>query len=303
MSNSHEKSIPPALNYECDIAPLLGQIKPVEGGFTDAKRGLLILDNGQEVFVKIGTSPDTKKWLAREIDVLRWLNQVGYEYAPQLVSVGSDNTAVAMESLSVADFGDHWDKEKMDAVLESMDALSKLKEQYTTSQISGEPPMGLDNPWPKLDLGKDSYHRMTSVFSRLGHALPTSIEELNLFLAEIRDFSCKKDSLIHGDIRADNFGYNPKTGTGKLVDWNWISIEDGLLDKTALFISMFKSGFNPYEYHPDLYDRKYILMMIGFWLQQLQDPSDLGIADRAALRKAQAESVITCLDMLDLEVG
>jgi len=79
-----------------NIEEQLGGIKAVEGGFSQAQRGLVTLPDGEEVFVKVGLEENTKKWAKKEIAVYRFLEKHHYPNAPRLIGVNAYETAFAL---------------------------------------------------------------------------------------------------------------------------------------------------------------------------------------------------------------
>ena len=63
-----------------EIQERLGTIAPVEGGNTDAQRGIATLPSGSEIFVKIGVNEHTKGWATKEIRSYEFLKKHKYSF-------------------------------------------------------------------------------------------------------------------------------------------------------------------------------------------------------------------------------
>lgn len=103
-----------------------------------------------------------------------------------------------------------------------------------------------------------------------------------------------QDTLVHDDLRADNFAYDPQTKTGKLIDWTWLCVGDDALDVASLCVGATRSGFDVYSQYPDLFDEQAIVSTLGYWLEVL-GTSDGQLTD---VRRSQAANVKLCYDLL-----
>ena len=285
-------------NWELDIEPHLKTMQDVSGGFTPAKRGIVTLEDGAEVFVKIATDEDTAKWLRKEIKAYQKLIAIGYRYIPILLSFKDDESAMAIEYLAGCNFENIWNKDKLDAVVKAQESLGHLTSAFKDDDnFKSDDVMDLGLKWPLL-LDGDNLVKVNQKLSKLGFNINFSREQIKLYQERHKSWSLKKDVLVHQDVRADNFGYDPITKEGKLVDWNWLSVGDASLDTTPLFVSMYKDGFDAYEYHPEKYDEKMIIYLVGFWLASILH-GDEDSSDREwRMRETQADSLRVCLELL-----
>lgn len=286
-------------DWRRDIEPRLRNMQAVEGGYSLAKRGVVELGSGAKVFVKIAEGRTTKKWLAKEIRAYQKLNGAGYPYIPKLLSCNNDHSAMATEYLAGASFDNIWDKDKLDAILEAQEELKKYSSVFINdSDFTLESVVGLESRWPIL-LANGNVDIINEKFARLGLGITFTTEQLKEYEASLEGWSIADDTLVHQDVRADNFGYDPDTKTGKLVDWNWLCLGDESLDRTPLFVNMFISGFDPYRFHPETYDPQMLKYLISFWLERVLSGDEE--ADELSFRRmlAQATSVKASVELLN----
>lgn len=286
-------------NWETEIKPNLGTIQDVVGGFTPATRGIITLDSGLKVFVKMATDENTTKWLNKEVKSYRILNSLGYEYIPKLLSVNDDESGMVIEYLEDHFFEDTWNNQKLDAVLLAKQELNKYKSHFDGLK-DFEPDVRL-KPRLRWDyiLSDNNIQVINDKLVNLKCDLIFTKTEVEEYKKLHDGWKMNEDSLVHEDIRYDNFGYNPQTKTGKLVDWNWLSIGDESLDTTSLFVSMLKAGFDPYVHHPEKFDRNMVVFLIEFWLDQILDGNEDSSEREYKLRLHQAESLKICVDLFN----
>lgn len=282
-------------NWNSDIEPHLDTMQDVVGGFTPAKRGVVVLEDGTKVFVKIATDENTEKWLKKEIKSYKKLLSLGYKHIPKLLSVKEDEKGIAIEYLEGASFENVWDKDKLEAIVKAQEALKEFTNDFIgDNNFRSDDVMDLDFKWPQV-LKDNNLEIINKKLEKLGCKFSFTKEQIEGYQKQHEGWNLKEDSLIHEDIRADNFGYDPITKEGKLIDWNWLCVGDASLDTTPLFINMHKAGFDAYEYHPEKYDKMMIIYLIGFWLVSILD----GDEDKEQkLREAQADSLRICLELL-----
>lgn len=286
--------------WEKDIEPYLDALQPVSQGYTLAKRGVVTPNNGDRVFVKIGTSDDTNRWVEKEVFVYKTLNRVRFKYAPKLLSTNKDCTAMAIEYMPQASFENVWDKDKLDALMTARAELRKLgrffdkKSKYMRDDYT----IQLADKWTSIT-NQHGINRLNSTLEFIQSDLSFTLDQVRAYAAEYSNHKLKKDTLVHEDIRADNFGYDPETKTGKLIDWNWLCYSDDSLDLTPIFINIYLSGVDPYLWHTEVYDRKVILYLISFWLNAISGGSDQPDQHEKKRRLAQAAQLKVCLELLE----
>ncbi|HEX8182611.1 MAG TPA: aminoglycoside phosphotransferase family protein [Candidatus Saccharimonadales bacterium] len=286
-------------NWNSDIIPRLESMGEVSGGYSPAQRGFIIIEDGTKLFVKVGTGEQTKKWLAKEVKVYQKLNEAGYPHVPMLYAVNDNDTGMAIEYLRDYSFEDTWDDDKLNAVIEAQEALKPFAYLFKGDEdFSPNSVVSLDNKWPTL-LQDESVEWLSKRVPELGTSIDVNYDTLTKLAAMNEGWSFQADTLTHQDIRADNFGYDPKTKTGKLIDWNWLCIGDASLDTTPLFINMYKFGFDPYEKHPEKYDPQMLAYLVSFWLDSILSGRDIDEDRDLSRRQAQAENVRLCLELLE----
>src|SRR6185369_10493239 len=145
-----------------DVEKSLDTMTPVEGGSSHARRGLITLPNGQQVFVKQGTEPKTKKWAKKEIAVYGLLKRHGFNDIPKLLATSPDKTAFALEALTPEtgwDWTNQWDEERLKATLQAMDKLVKIVPASRDEKILiNETPDRSDDGWEPLAKSKEMQH-------------------------------------------------------------------------------------------------------------------------------------------------
>jgi hypothetical protein len=285
-------------DWDNDVAPYLAEMTAVKGGFTPAKRGVVTLHDGTKVFVKIAVDALTEKWLKKEIKVYTILNKAGYDYMPKLLAVNDSNSAMAIEYLDGATFDDHWDQNKIDAVNEAQMALTKYKQLFEDDDdFYFYDADKVEQRWQNI-LTQKSIDIINTKFTTFGVNAKFSLEQL-LELRSTQDgWSMKKNTLIHEDIRADNFGYFESENKGKLVDWNWLVIGDKKLDDTSVFVHTYAAGFDPYVLCPEKYDAKTLAYRVCFWLDSILGGNENASEREYRLRSSQALSVKACIELI-----
>lgn len=286
-------------DWEQDIKPNLGTMQPVEGGYTLAHRGMVTLPDGAKVFVKIAEGKTTKRWLRKEIIVYQKLNEGGYPFIPQILAHDDEYSAMAIEYLEGASFENVWDKDKLDAILHAQQELKQYKDVFAgDADFTLESVVGLDSKWSDI-LTNDNLGKINEKFAKLGVETSFTTDQIESYERMLTGWKIADDTLVHQDIRADNFGYNPLTKQGKLVDWNWLCIGDASLDRTPLFVNMYISGFDPYVFHSETYDPQMLAYLVSFWLERVLHGIEGEEGSMAFKRShAQATSVKACVELL-----
>lgn len=284
-------------DWETDIAPYLSNLQPVPGGFTEARRGLLKLPSGEILFVKIAEDDDTKKWIHKEAEVYKILNRENYAYSPKLLAHSSDKTAIAVEYLQNHQFDHRWSETMLQEVMDARISLQKLKPHFEGNDAYNlHSVVSVKSYWPNL-LDEDTRSRVNKLLHSIGSELIIGLKMVEQFAEEMNDWKPREDTLVHQDIRADNFGYDPAGKKGKLVDWNWLCIGDNLMDVTPMFVSMRKhSNLDPYVLYPDMYSRTSLLYIAGYWLWRISEINEK--SQISPIRAHQATSAEVALAML-----
>jgi len=282
-----------------DILPYLDNMEAVAGGYTSVRRGVVMLADGVRVFIKIASAQKTIKWLKKEVKAYQILNQAGYPYIPQLLSFDQENTSMAIEYMDGASFESTWDGDKLQAMLVIQEELKKYKRYFINDpDFTLESVVNRTVKWPII-LAPGNLEVVNVKLTKLGINLVLTKEQISGLQSMHRGWSMHEDTLVHQDLRADNFGYYNKTKSGKLIDWNWLCIGDESLDRTPLFVNMYISGFDPYKLDPEAYDAKMLAYLVSFWLDQILMGDEDSNSLEFSRRKAQAKSVKACIELLN----
>lgn len=290
----------PSIHYDwqSDIEPYLHTMQPVEGGYSLAKRGVITLAQHTKVFVKIAEGDMTKKWVRKEILAYQTLNKAKFPFIPQLLSYDDTHSAMAIEYLENVSFDNIWDKDKLNAILNAQTELKKYKHLFTNDpHFTLESVVGLDSKWPAI-LRKGSLEKINNKFIELGVEATLTRDQIELYESMLVGWNIDNTTLVHQDIRADNFGYDVSAKQGKLIDWNWLCIGDESLDLTPLFVNMYISGFDPYLFHPETYDAKMLAYLVSFWLERILESNHNENELAFKRSRAQATSVKAAVELL-----
>lgn len=280
-------------NWQRDIAPRIPRLEQSDQGYTNAYTGLINLVGGSQVFVKCAMDNDSARWAKKEIQTYRTLQKAGYDHMPRLLAISPDETSFAIEALLGYDFSPQWDEDKLHAITRARKHLKPLRYLFEgDKEFSMRHVVGAQNRWPML--------RDEVVFARANDLLhrtegvAISHETLERCIDALQTWHVCQDTLVHGDLRADNFAYDPRTKTGKLIDWAWLCVGDDALDVASLCVSVARTGYAVYDVYPELFNEAAVVSTMGYWLEVL-GTSDGELTD---VRRSQARSVRICHDLL-----
>lgn len=284
----------PTINYQLDwqeITNRLHDLTDVQGGFTQATRGILQLENGIEVFVKQGNNPETSKRAQKEIRVYRFLESYGYSFIPNLLAVNPDETGFALTALLPKngwDWQGNWSQERITKTLEAMDVLSELKPHGKDLDLFSEKIINQDSDgWLPLLTSKDL---KKNLFKKL------AVKNI--------DFDLKKESkkskfvfeythLVHNDVRADNCAWNKKQNQVCLIDWDWTQIGDRRIDIAATLVDIASSNYDISPFYSRL-NPGALHWLTGYWLKSAASPG----SDK--VRDFQLNSGLKALELFNL---
>lgn len=280
-------------DWQRDISPRIPRLEQADQGYTNAYTGLINLRGGTRVFVKCATDEKSARWAQKEIKAYRILSQAGYEHMPKLLAASPDETSFAIEALVGYDFEPEWNVDKIHAIMRARKDLKPLRYLFESdNEFSMRTVVGAQNRWPMLR-DEEILSRANSLLDQ-GEGLRINEEIVERCNAVMQTWHAAQDTLVHDDLRADNFAYNPRTKTGKLIDWTWLCVGSDALDVAALCVSIARSGFDIYSEYPDLFDEHAIVATMGYWLEALGS-SDGELTDT---RRSQAHTVRVCHDLL-----
>lgn len=284
-----------------EIQNTLTRLEHTQGGFSATHRGIVRLDNGQRVFVKLGKDEDTRRWTHKEIQSYRFLERHNFAHMPQLLSWNKDETALAVTALP-ADEGwnwhDSWSVERLQATLRVMDQLAALSaDQYVHQLFTTDRIDQSKNGWAALEAAPGLQLSLIEKLHAEGHARLADDLQLHHLREQSLRFTFRNDSLVHHDIRADNCAWREATDEIRLVDWTWTQIGDRRIDMAPFLVHVAQAGLDVIQLCPERLDPEALLWMAGFWFKAAVTPMWPGGPKR--LRGIQLQSGITALQLYE----
>jgi hypothetical protein len=296
-----------ASNSSLDLASIAnklraGESSPVNGGYSPARRGIVLLADGSAVFAKQAVDASSTAALQKEFELYQFLEAAGYPHVPKVLGYAQDT--LVLPDLRGWDWSPRWTQRKLDAVLAAMQALGRLTPgEDIRPLLKPGVPAELEKCWNLLVPDEN----WTAVQKILQANPKTPRSLLNLSIAQRQEivgrvtpqvFECGE--LTHCDIRADNCAYNPATQELLIVDWNWAELGSFALDRSAFLVSVLReielssmTHQNKIELSAEkvagLIDPRSALALAGFWLWYAAQPP-LEPGDPRGLRKLQLES-------------
>jgi len=224
----------------------LGNLQGVEGGFSPAKRGLVVLPDGQSVFVKCGITDDTQRWAKKEIQTYHFLEEHVYPHSSRLIAVSPDETSFAIEAHLAKDgwvWRNLWSHERLHGTLQAMDDLAAIPLTTQEQELFNERSVGPDDDgWLRL---LKSGVKQARLLKKLEQADAADIaKRLHFERAAIvsNQYAFAADTLVHQDVRGDNCAWNPQLNEVRLVDWNWLQYGDRDIDMAATLAHVAQTG-------------------------------------------------------------
>lgn len=271
----------------------LDNIKPVEGGFTKAKRGIIELPEGK-VFVKIGVDETTNNWIKREIQIYQILQKHKYSHCPQLVSVKDDLTAFAIEAKDKSegwDWTNNWSPERLSRTLEAMDDFALLvPDSVEKDFFSSDNGLENENGWEAIVTDSNLKMIVLDRVRSLGSDTIVSLSQLN------SEYVFDKTALVHNDVRADNCAWNKSRNEVALVDWNWAQLGDRRIDVNAVLVDVAMSGLDVASFQKNRLDKNALIWLAGFWLKSASAKISAS-SNLSSLIDFQIRSGITALEL------
>jgi Ser/Thr protein kinase RdoA (MazF antagonist) len=284
-----------------DIEDKLEQLIPVEGGFSQAKRGIVDIEEVGNVFVKIGTQEGTRKWANKEISVYRFLKEHNFAHIPGLLSTNADETAFALEALTAEkgwNWRDEWDVERLAKTLGVMDELADLVLSDKEKAMFSEACIGQDdNGWAQLLHSPEKQRVLNSKLCVLGREDIARGIDFSYDSDKSSKYIFSSDHLVHNDLRADNCAWHPDLRTVRVIDWNWLQMGDRPIDLAATLTHIQKSGFDLPADALSRLDAGALHWLAGFWFNSAATP--IWEDGPEHLRSLQLLAGITALDLIE----
>lgn len=284
-----------------DIETSLTKMTPVDGGFSQAHRGLVSLPSGEQVFVKIGTEEKSKEWAHKEIAVYRYLKAHSYSAVPELLGSNSDETSFALESLISEDgwdWTDTWTEGRLTATLKAMDELASLRPVGEDWLSFGQ--LALDESrdgWAALNQSPELQQILLNKLRESGFTDEAETLDFSKQSDHSSGFVFRTDTLVHYDVRADNCAWNASMNQVKLVDWNWTQYGDTRIDNAAMLTHVHKAGLDVSQTQAARLDADALQWMAGFWFKAAATPIWQGGPEH--LRDFQLQAGITAFGLAD----
>ena len=276
------------------IEARLAHLQPVAGGYSVATRGIVTLDEGRAVFVKIGVNEQTRAWAQKEVRVYARLQELGFAFSPRLLASSPDATGFALEALTPRDgwdWSDRWSTERLDRALAATDDLAALDPGSFDPALTTPTLTERADGWPRLDPLTPRTLALYPKLEALGAGDLIGLVEARA--GRSSRFSARFDTLIHLDVRSDNCAWRAATREVGLVDWNWLQVGDRRIDHAALLTTVHLSGFDVTDRHADRLDAEALTWMAGYWFLASTRPMWPG--GPAILRDIQFKAAVTAL--------
>ena len=247
--------------------------RSVRGGYTLMERWLVELPDGARGFAKVAVDDPTAGFLR---DEHRVYSQVEEPFLPRLLAWDDDGERplLVIEDLSEAHWPPPWRPGDVEAVLAALeqlhateppDALARLTidELHTWREVEADP-----EPFLSLGLCSPEW-------------LERSLPEL---LAATDRCDVRGDAFLHLDTRSDNMCV--REGEALLVDWNWASVGNPMVDVAFWLPSLFvEGGPAPAEVLPEAGELTAVVS--GFFAPVAGLPPNFGAPTVRALQLAQ----------------
>jgi hypothetical protein len=198
------------------------------------RRWIVSFGDGTRAFAKVAAFDYTADWLRLEHTTYEALR--GQGYLPELLGWDDDGEepALVIEDLSGASWPPPWTAASIDAVLATLDAvqatpppdrMDEAVERRIWQIREGWAPMR-DDPDGTLALDLFDEPWLRSNIDELERAADAAV--------------LAGDALLHCDVRSDNLCF--VDGRAVLVDWNWASRGNPVLDLAAWLPSLHAEG-------------------------------------------------------------
>jgi hypothetical protein len=266
-----------------DVAAAVGAAavvaEPVAGGGygTNTAKWRVELADGRRAFVKLALDDVAVDWLRREHHVYMHVRE---PFLPTLLGWhdAGGRTLLVLEDLAHAHWPPPWSRAMVDAVLAALDAVHAAEPPPGLRALEGERErlhgwsLVADDPRPLLATGLCSPSWLDAALPVLSRASAT---------AELAGHA-----LVHLDVRSDNLCLDGDRVV--LVDWNFASVGNPLLDVVAWLPSLrLEGGPEPWELVPD--SRGLAALIAGFFASRAGLPPPATAPTVREFQRRQAE--------------
>jgi hypothetical protein len=256
------------------------------GGYTLMEHWLVELD-GARAFAKVAVDEPTAGFLRDENRVYA---AVEAPFLPRLLrwDDDGDRPVLVLEDLTAAHWPPPWRSGDIELVREALEELHALS-----------PPSGLARLVPGDLHTWREVERNPEPFLGLGLCSAQWLEQaLPQLIAATERCDIGGDAFVHLDVRSDNICI--ADGQAKLVDWNWASVGNPLVDVAFWLPSLFiEGGPQPSEVLPDAGDVTAVVS--GFFAPIAGLPPPAGAPTVRPLQLAQLKVALPwAVDVLGL---
>jgi hypothetical protein len=244
-------------------------------GYTLMERWLVELPDGTRAFVKLAVDEPTAGFLRDEHRVYAHLEG---NYLPRLLGWDDDGElpVLVLEDLSGAHWPPPWRSGDVELVRRALDEL------HAAPPPEGVPPLTHDelHTWREVESDPEPFLSLELCSAEwLDAALPE-------LLAASKRCDVGGEALLHLDVRSDNICI--ADGRAVLVDWNWASVGNPLVDLAFWLPSLYmEGGPAPTQMLPDAGDLTAIVS--GFFAPISGLPPPAGAPTVRPLQLAQLE--------------
>jgi hypothetical protein len=230
------------------------------GGYTEAERWVITLEDGRKLFAKAAVDRLTAGWLISEF---RIYSQIDAPYLPRLIAFKSGEFPILLlEDLSSGDWPPPWTDSRVQKVLTTLDAIA-----------NAQPPFGLPSMEEALGKSVGAWRRVQadpSGLLGLGLCSQEWLERgLPLFIEAEETCDLTGTSLVQRDIRSDNICFiGDRT---LIVDWNHACVGNAKLDLIGWLPTLyFEGGPAPWEINTE--EKGFISLLTGYYASSAYKP-------------------------------
>ena len=240
--------------------------RPVASRIGNARgRWLVSLERGGLVFVKAPYHVESAEWLRIEALIYQGVDGA---FLPRLLAW--DGEILVLEDLSGELWPPPWTPASVEAVRTSLNELARVTPPSGLPPLENLRPLFVDSGWPAIAVDPQAFLSLGLCSAEwLAGSLPT-------LTSAAESIELGGDSLVHVDIRSDNLCI--RDGRALLIDWNWASVGNPILDLAGWLPSLeAEGGPAPEELLPGESGAPFAASLAGLWCARagLAPPADL----------------------------